>query len=88
MKEHIPIRILNPTPQEIKLPAGTHLGKLMEAEMERVEEYPQTDECDGDVPVHLDNLMEKAIKEHSEGEARKTKSLLMDYQDVFCRKFQ
>ena len=34
MNEFIPVRILNPTPQELKLPAGTHLGKLVEAEAE------------------------------------------------------
>ena len=30
MKEKIPVRIINPTHQKVKLPTGTHLGKLVE----------------------------------------------------------
>ena len=95
MNECIPVRILNPTPQELKLPAGTHLSKLVEAEAEalNINTEESTDGNEGllgkdslnHIPAHLDTLVETSIKDHSKAEAEEIQTLLMKYSDVFAK---
>lgn len=94
MNDRIPVRILNPTPQELKLPAGTHLGKLVEAETEQNNSYEPPSDVEGSqqgqgsvkhVPLHLEKLMENTTKGCSEAETKELKTLLLNYQDVFAK---
>ena len=38
IKERVPVRVVNPTSEKIKLSAGTHLGKLVEV-LEHVNDF-------------------------------------------------
>ena len=96
MKEKIPVRIINPTHQRVKLPTGTHLGKLVEVmECDRdepdtitegnVEPDMESPNITDSLPEYLKSVVESTGDNLTSHQKQEVGRLLVEFKYIFAR---
>jgi len=88
----IPVRVMNPSPSEVKINTKTVIGQVSEVDGISVKSESSDYQCDSQVsgeseklPHHLNGLYDSSVKNLNRNQRDKLKSLLVKHSNVFAK---